>query len=228
MAKKVADGVWQVVSLGNVFIIEHDGLVLVDAGVAEKSTKVLEGIESTGHKPTDIRAIYVTHYHNDHVGGLARIEKETQATVFAPASEADTIRSGAATPPKKKKGLKGEIFDRLASNAPQDPAPVHEEVTGGDTLPDGTKVIATPGHTAGHVAYIVPVHGGFLCTGDAAVNLMLKPEITPINEDFAGAEQSFVALSNMDGYKMIGFGHGRPITADARAKMAAAAKRYSK
>ena len=228
MAKKIADGVWQVVSLGNVFIVEHDGLILIDSGVREKTDKVLAGIEAAGHVPTDVRAIYVTHYHNDHIGGLARIEKETQATVFAPVSEAGTIRSGAATPPKKKRGLLGEVFVRLGTTAGQDPAPVHEEVNGGDTLPDGTKVIPTPGHTAGHVAYLLPIHNGFLFTGDAAVNLLLKPDITPINEDFSGAEQSFVALGNMGGYEMVGFGHGRPITSGGALKMAAAGRKYAR
>jgi glyoxylase-like metal-dependent hydrolase (beta-lactamase superfamily II) len=228
MAKRFADGCWQVVSLGNVFIVEHDGLVLVDTGVSEKVDKVLAGIEAAGHLPTDVRAIYVTHYHSDHVGGLAQLANITQARVFAPGGEAGIIRSGSATPPKEKRGWKGEIFIRLQSTAAQQPAPVHEEVKGGDTLPDGTKVIATPGHTGDHVAYILPVHGGLLCTGDAAINAFFKPEITPINEDFTGAEQSFVSLSNMGGYEMIGFGHGRPITSDARSKMAAAARRYKR
>lgn len=225
MAKKVADGVWQVVSLGNVFIIEHEGLVLVDAGVADKTDKVVAGIEASGHVPSDVRAIYVTHYHNDHVGGLARLAELTQATVFAPASEAEVIRSGSPTPPKQKRGLLGEVFVRLGSTAPQSPAPVHEEVNGGTTLPDGTKVISTPGHTAGHVAYLLPIHNGFLCTGDAAVNLLMKPDITPINESFPGAEQSFIALGHHR-YQMVGFGHGRPITAGGSEKMQAAGRKY--
>jgi glyoxylase-like metal-dependent hydrolase (beta-lactamase superfamily II) len=227
VAKKVVDGVWQIVALGNVFIVEHDGVVLVDAGVSEKTDKVIAGIEASGHTPADIRAIYVTHYHNDHVGGLARLAELTQAQVFAPASEADVIRSGAATPPKEKRGLLGEIFVRLGSTAAQTPAPVHEEVIGGHTLGDGTKVIATPGHTAGHVAFLMPIHGGFLFTGDAAVNLLLKPDITPINENFTGAEQSFVSLSKHR-YEMVGFGHGRPITSGGQQKMAAAGRKYAR
>jgi glyoxylase-like metal-dependent hydrolase (beta-lactamase superfamily II) len=225
VTKKIVEGAWQVVALGNVFIVEHDGLVLVDAGVGNKTDKVLAGIEASGHTPADIRAIYVTHYHNDHVGGLARLAKLTSANVFAPASEAEVIRSGAATPPKEKRGLLGEVFSRLGSTAAQAPAPVHEEVTGGDTLVDGTQVIATPGHTAGHVAYLMPIHGGFLFTGDAAVNILLKPDLTPINEDFTTAEQSFVSLGKLD-YEMVGFGHGRPITSRGSQKVAAAARRY--
>lgn len=226
MTKKVADGIWQVTALGNVFIVEHDGLVLVDAGVGGKSDKILAGIEASGHIPTDIRAIYVTHYHNDHIGNLARLAELTQATVFAPAGEAEVIRSGSPTPPKMKRGLMGEIFARLGSTAGQAPAPVHEEVVGGDTLPDGTQVIPTPGHTANHLVYLMPLHGGVLFTGDAACNLM-RPDIVPINEDFDVAEQSFIALGRHD-YEIAGFGHGRPITSDASQKIAAAARRYAR
>ena len=224
MTKKVADGIWQLTDLGNVFIVEHDGLVIIDAGVGKKANKVLASIEASGHLATDVRAIYVTHYHNDHIGGLARLAEMTQATVFAPAGEADIIRSGSATPPKQKRGLLGEVFIRLGSTAAQAPAPVHEEVTGGDTLADGTQVIPTPGHTRDHVVYLMPMHGGVLFTGDAACNL-LRPSIVPVNEDFDMAEQSFVALGRYD-YEIVGFGHGRAITAGGSQKMAAAANRY--
>ncbi|MCA1706580.1 MAG: MBL fold metallo-hydrolase, partial [Actinobacteria bacterium] len=168
----------------------------------------------------------VTHYHNDHIGGLARLAEATKATVFAPAGEAEVIRSGAPTPPKKIRGLSGQIFARLASAAPQTPAPVHEEVMGGDTLADGTQIIPTPGHTVDHVAYLMPIHGGTLFTGDAAVNL-IKPDITPVAEDFAGAEQAFVSLGKYD-YEMVAFGHGRAFTSGGTQKMRAASRKYAR
>lgn len=227
MAKQVTSGLWQVVALGNVFIVEHDGLVLVDCGVKDKVDRVLAGIEASGHAPTDVRAIYVTHYHDDHIGNLGRLAEVTKASVVAPATEAEVIRSGSATPPKKTRGLLGQIFVRLGSTAPQDPAPVDQEVNAGNTLPDGTQVIGTPGHTAGHVSYLLPVNGGTLFTGDAAVNLFLKPDIAPLNEDFAAAEQSFVSLGKHD-YNMAAFGHGRSITSDASQKIAAAAHKYTR
>lgn len=223
MAKKIAAGIWQINDLGNVFLVEHEGLVLVDAGEGKKADKVLDAISEAGHAPADVRAIYVTHYHNDHVGGLARLAAETKATVFAPAGEAEIIRSGAPTPAKETRGMLGKIFLSMGSTAGQEPAPVQEEVAGGSTLPDGTQVISTRGHTVDHVVYVMPLHGGVLFTGDAAFNFT-TPDIVPVNEDFAMAEQSFVSLGKHD-YEMVAFGHGRAITSGGAKKMAAAAKR---
>lgn len=226
MTKKIADGIWQIYAFANVFVVEHEGVVLIDAGDAPKTDNVIEGIRSTGHELTDIRAIYTTHYHSDHVGGLARLAELTQATVYAPAGEAEIIRTGAPTPPKKTRGLRGKIIAKLATAAGQGPAPVHEEVTGGTTLPDGTQVIPTNGHTIDHLVYLMPLHGGILFTGDAAANF-IKPDIFPVGEDFEMAEQSFVAMGRYD-YQMVGFGHGRPITSNGAAKMAAAGRKYAR
>lgn len=223
MSKKIADGIWQINDLGNVFVVEHDGLVLVDAGEGKKTDKVLAAIREAGHSPSDVRSIYVTHYHNDHVGGLARLAAETKATVFAPAGEAEVIRTGAPTPPKTARGLMGKIFVTMASAEGQIPAPVHEEVTGGTTLPDGTRVISTPGHTVDHVVYVMPLHGGVLFTGDATLNFT-TPDIVPVNEDFPMAQQSFLSLGNHE-YEMVAFGHGRAITSGGTRKIAAAAQR---
>lgn len=223
MTKKIADGIWQINDLGNVFLVEHEGLVLVDAGEGKKTDNVLTAIREAGHAPTDVRAIYVTHYHNDHVGGLARLATETKATVFAPAGEAEIIRTGAPTPPKTSRGVMGKMFVAMSSTAGQVPAPVHEEVTGGTTLADGTKVISTRGHTVDHVVFVIPMHGGVLFTGDAVLNFT-TPDIVPVNEDFDMAKQSFLALGNHD-YEMVAFGHGRAITSGGSQKIAAAAKR---
>ncbi|MCW5713536.1 MAG: hydroxyacylglutathione hydrolase [Bauldia sp.] len=70
--------------------------------------------------------ILVTHHHRDHTAGIAMLKGEFGATVVAPAAEAGRI-------PAVDRG-------------------VHE----GDTVNVGRaifEVIATPGHTAGHVAY---------------------------------------------------------------------------
>jgi len=225
VTKKIADGIWQITDLGNVFVVEHEGLVLVDAGAGKKTDKVLGAIRDAGHSPTDVRAIYVTHYHSDHVGGLATLAEVTKATVFAPAGEAEIIRTGAATPPKTTRGLMGKIFASMGTAAGQAPAPVHEEVTGGSTLADGTQVISTRGHTIDHVVFVMPLQGGALFTGDAVLNFT-TPDIVPVNEDFSMAEQSFLSLGKYD-YEMVAFGHGRPITSGGAQKIASAsARRY--
>ena len=63
------------------------------------------------------------------------------------------------------------------------PVAVAHEVSDGDVLPfDGLRAIHTPGHTAGHLALLLPREGGVLFVGDAASN-MLHAGLSPLNED---------------------------------------------
>jgi len=48
----------------------------------------------------------------------------------------------------------------------------------------------------------------------------------PLNEDFAAAAKSFVALSQLD-FDAAGIAHGRQITHDAAARFRKAARRFS-
>lgn len=75
----------------------------------------------------DLVGILVTHHHNDHVGGVPELREILSGKVFAPANEAI-------------------------------PGP-NEPVSDGQTVAVGPwefQVIGVPGHTAGHVAYVLP------------------------------------------------------------------------
>ena len=53
-----------------------DGLVAIDAGMKSTGAEMLEAIKEIGRKPTDLKAILLTHWHNDHAAGasvLARL-----------------------------------------------------------------------------------------------------------------------------------------------------------
>ena len=59
---------------------------------------------------------------------------------------------------------------RVATSA-GDPVAVEHEVDDGETLPFGATALHTPGHTAGHLALLLPRDGGVLFVGDAATNV---------------------------------------------------------
>ncbi len=87
----------------------------------------------------------------------------------------------------------------------------------------GLQIIATPGHTAGHIAVLDP-DGGFLVAGDALTadaNGVAGP-----NEDFsadiAQAHDSVRKLAELRFADAL-VGHGEPIEGDADTQVAALA-----
>ena len=47
------------------------GLVLIDTGIAGSAPGIFAAAHALGHAPSDLTAIVITHYHDDHRGSLA-------------------------------------------------------------------------------------------------------------------------------------------------------------
>ena len=224
--KEIAEGVHHTNLGAGVYIIDRDEVTIVDTGVPGKSDHVLGALRQIGRSPADVTNILITHYHQDHVGNLAPLVDVTQAQVYAPAKESSLIREGGTPPPMDRRGLLGIVVSRMVNLGEQPPHPVHHEVSGGDELDiaGGVRVIDTPGHSVGHVAYLF-TDGGVIFVGDAAANLV-RLDLMPLNEDIPTAEKSFRALGELD-FDVAGIAHGRQITRDAAARFRKAARRYS-
>ena len=208
-AKKVARGVWQVGLRGvNVFLIEAgDGLVLVDAGLRHSPPRITEAIYSLGRLPQDVVAIVVTHAHRDHVGGLAEMMRRSGAEVWMHPADAALVRDGLYGRPFPRGP--GRIFSLWPAPKGASIAVAHE-VSDGEVLPfDGLRALHTPGHTAGHLALLLPRAGGVLFAGDAASNL-LRTGLGPLNEDAAEGRRSLEKLAALE-FETACFAHGRTI-----------------
>ena len=76
---------------GNSFLVScSGGDFLVDAGVSMKY--ILACLEKLGKTMKDIRGIFITHEHSDHIKGLKMIEKYYRTSIFAPVCVASGIR----------------------------------------------------------------------------------------------------------------------------------------
>lgn len=144
--------------------LAHDGpsgtTVVVDPGEA---APVLAALAERGWRAD---AIWITHWHPDHVGGLAAVKAETGAEAWGPAAEAARIPG----------------LDHLVADG--------DRVRAG---PIEAAVIATPGHTAGHVAFHVE-RGGAVFAGDTLFAMGCGRLFEGAPADMHASLQALVAL----------------------------------
>jgi glyoxylase-like metal-dependent hydrolase (beta-lactamase superfamily II) len=162
-----------------VVLAEEDGVALIDAGYPADTDLVLDTVRWAGHDLDDLRRVYVTHGHVDHVGGIPGIlERFPHVEVLAHADEVDNVRG-----PGRQQVTPAEIGGRLA--APRvlrwlaraiasdalrpTTVPTVRAFTASDF--DGRAITPFPadGHTAGSTAYLLPAADAIV-TGDAVVS----------------------------------------------------------
>lgn len=198
----------------NVFLIE-DGprLAVVDTGYTGSAQLILDAAATLGRKPGDITNIVLTHCHPDHAGSLAELRAATGAQVWMHRADAEVVRGNAqmvrSTP---SSGLVNKILYRVFIKgvpASVPASPVDHEVADGDVLPIGPGLLAVhaPGHSAGHMTYVLQAGGGLLFAADACSN-MVGLDYSIVYDDHAEGRRSLAKLAALD-VAGICFGHGK-------------------
>lgn len=209
-------------------VVEADGLTVVDAGMPGSGPKIAAYIQRIGRQPTNVRRILLTHQHMDHVGGAAALARLTRAAVLAHPLDAPAIAGNAAPllPNNRLMAAAFRVFI-LPRLEPVDVAPTVED---GQTLPvmaaeSGLRVLATPGHTPGQVAFYLPGRR-LLFAGDAFAHQggRVVPPFAMFTVDTAEARRSMAKLAELDIAASLP-GHGVPILTDAGARLQAALMR---
>lgn len=165
--ERVAPGVYRVdaIMLSNaisVLLVEdNDGWTLVDTGLGSSAGRIRDALVALGGKPENLKRVFLTHHHSDHIGGLPGVrEWAPEAEIVASERETEVI-SGEREP-----DLPSGAFLRYVSRYQKLPtAPVDSVVREGDVVA-GLRMVLTPGHTSGH-ASLLRDEDGLLFTGDA-------------------------------------------------------------
>ncbi len=207
----------------NAFLLaEDEGITLIDSGLANRKETFLRALSEIRRSPKELTHIALTHHHTDHTGNLAALVEASGAEVWVHPLDAPIVRGEKPVPGANPKSIVSKmlwplvgrlsVYNRLA------PARVDHEVADGQELSiaGGMKAVHTPGHTAGHMCYLLERHGGILFVGDAAGNVFgrLGPPLAMSTEDMAEAKRSMAKLAELE-FDVACFGHGRVLKGKA-------------
>lgn len=154
------------------FLLEKGGkLILFDTGNGAPDSRLARKLAYLNTSPENIRYIYLTHFHGDHIGGMMRGDTVVfpNAEVYASKAEYEAWMQM----PKEQNALVMKTME-----AYKDRLHLFEF---GDTLPGGVVALDAAGHTPGHTAYRA---GQFLIVGDLMHGVALQREHPDICASF--------------------------------------------
>jgi glyoxylase-like metal-dependent hydrolase (beta-lactamase superfamily II) len=188
--KEVLPGVYQITltlsgfnpgSINIYLIRDTGGYALFDTGwdMPAAVASLEEQLKNSGIRYTDIKRVFITHCHVDHLGMIGRFKRSHNAVIYIHQDEMELIRlrfnNGDQFIPLTDSFLLTHGVPASELTPPEFQIPAIPDLTdpdillkGGEEIPVGEycfRVINTPGHTPGHVSFYEP-RSKFLISGD--------------------------------------------------------------
>ena len=219
--RAVVPQVFQVRVRGSsVFLLLDRRVTVVDTGPVRSVSRILRALRLLGRAADEVEQVLITHYHLDHVGGLAGLRRQVPTRVGVHAVEAPYVCGELPLPVPFRHPVLMRPF-RPARGVLCPPCQVDTLLRHGDELPvlGGLRVIHTPGHTPGHIALHLPGRG-LLIAGDALQvrGAQLTPPARLVTEDWDEALRSLGVLAGVD-FEVLALSHFPPQRHDARERL---------
>ena len=216
------------------YLLEEGGEVtIIDAGVPAYYADLAAELAAMGRTIEDVRALVLTHGHDDHIGFAERLRVEHGVPASIHALDVALAQGRADNPSagmgeRRLRSLLGYVL-WLARRGGMRTQALTEVGTfdPGTTLdvPGALRVIHTPGHTHGSVTFHAPGHdalfvGDALAT-DAVITGRRGPQVCPFAADPDEALSSLASIEGLEAHWLLP-GHGEPWTDGVSAAVAAA------
>ena len=206
------------------YIVRTDsGAILIDAGMDSNGHDVRYGLSKMGLSTDCVRAILLTHWHNDHAAGASAIQTDTDVPVYCHEFDAPSMTRESAPQGLRGwlsdvilewglfvlfKGLLGEATPRAISSP--------KFVNDGDTLLDDFTAIESFGHTPGHMCYYYrPERALFAGDALAVVGGRVRFMARLVTPDLVSARESMAKCLALE-IDVLCPGHRRPIAKDTQ------------
>lgn len=158
--------------IASILITTDDGHALIDTGTEAGADIVLANIRSLGFDPKDIKLLLASHEHFDHVGGMAKLQRETGAMVISSEAAIGVMLTGQTD----------EDDPQFGTLDPMEPIDEGMPYFWGDAPYRidyfGIKPIDTPGHTAGAMSWTWDA-----CEGDDCLTVVYADSLSAVSSD---------------------------------------------
>lgn len=154
-----------------ILITGSDGHILIDGGTDKGADLIAANVRALGFKLADIRFLLHSHEHLDHVGGTARLQQLTGATLVASVPAAAVFATGTASKDDPQAGM----------HKPFAPASVGRRIGDGESVRLGNLMLTamtTPGHTAGALSWRWES-----CDGGVCRTMVYADSLSPVSRD---------------------------------------------
>ncbi len=210
------------------FLLLDRRVTLIDTGLPGSAERILRAVALCRRRPDEIERIVITHYHPDHLGSLAALQRQLPAKAAIHAAEAPVVQSAAGPPPPFASAALRTMTRPVANRAfHYEPVRIDEPLHDGDELSvlGGMRVVHTPGHTPGHIALYFP-RMALLIAGDALEYRegTLSGPAARVTADMPQALASLRKLSMLE-LDVIAFSHFPRLPVEAGAALQALAER---